>query len=223
MVGLPNVNNTSDADKPVSTATSTALGYKANTTDVYTIVAADLKFAPKSNPLFTGNVGIGTLIPAESSLTVCGNMKASITGEKGIHLGLYGGTQAGIVLASPPGNSSYIDFSSVGASAYAPNGSIQVFPGSHTDLMFKSVPFLSGYESHVDFPYSVQIGGGVALTNAMLNVNGLCNIIGNTTILGTLTVNSINILELINSKSGSTTSYTKAETDALITGLDIIY
>ena len=30
MVGLPNVNNTSDADKPVSTATSTALGYKAN-------------------------------------------------------------------------------------------------------------------------------------------------------------------------------------------------
>jgi len=194
MVGLPNVNNTSDADKPVSTATSTALGYKANL----------------ASPTFTGNVGIGTLTP-ESSLTVGGNMITGITGQKGLHLGLYGGTQAGIVLASPPGNSSYIDFSSVGASAYAPNGSIQVFPGSHMDLMLKSIPFLSGYESHVDFPYSVQIGGGVALTNAMLNVNGLCNIIG------TLTVNSINILDLIN--SGSTISYTKAETDALITAV----
>jgi hypothetical protein len=34
-VGLGNVNNTSDADKPVSTATQNALNYKANKTQAY--------------------------------------------------------------------------------------------------------------------------------------------------------------------------------------------
>ena len=38
-VGLGNVNNTSDANKPVSTATQTALNLKANTTDVTTSLA----------------------------------------------------------------------------------------------------------------------------------------------------------------------------------------
>ena len=105
-------------------------------------------------------------------------MNTEITGQKGLHLGLYGGTQAGIVLSSPPGNSSYIDFSNVGESAYLPVGSIQCLPGPRMDLMLKSVVYLRAYPSYVDFPYAVQIGGGVALTNAMLNVNGLCNIIG---------------------------------------------
>jgi hypothetical protein len=36
MVGLGNVDNTSDASKPVSTATQTALDLKANSSDVYT-------------------------------------------------------------------------------------------------------------------------------------------------------------------------------------------
>ena len=40
MVGLPNVDNTSDANKPISTATQSAL---------------DLK-APINNPTFTGTV-----------------------------------------------------------------------------------------------------------------------------------------------------------------------
>ena len=40
MVGLGNVDNTSDANKPVSTAAQTALDLKANTTDVNTTLAA---------------------------------------------------------------------------------------------------------------------------------------------------------------------------------------
>ena len=40
-VGLGNVNNTSDADKPVSTATHTALNLKANSADVYTSAQTD--------------------------------------------------------------------------------------------------------------------------------------------------------------------------------------
>lgn len=40
-VGLSNVDNTKDADKPVSTATQTALDLKANAADVYTKTEAD--------------------------------------------------------------------------------------------------------------------------------------------------------------------------------------
>ena len=53
MVGLANVNNTSDANKPISSATQTALDLKANASDVSTSLA--LK-APILSPTFTGNV-----------------------------------------------------------------------------------------------------------------------------------------------------------------------
>ena len=52
-VGLGNVNNTSDADKPVSSATQTALDLKANSTATQS--ALNLK-APLANPTFTGTV-----------------------------------------------------------------------------------------------------------------------------------------------------------------------
>jgi hypothetical protein len=53
MVGLANVNNTSDANKPISSATQTALDLKANASDVSTSLA--LK-APILSPTFTGTV-----------------------------------------------------------------------------------------------------------------------------------------------------------------------
>ncbi len=53
MVGLANVNNTSDANKPISSATLTALDLKANSSDVSISLA--LK-APVLSPSFTGTV-----------------------------------------------------------------------------------------------------------------------------------------------------------------------
>jgi hypothetical protein len=53
MVGLANVNNTSDENKPISSATQTALDLKANASDVSTSLA--LK-APILSPTFTGTV-----------------------------------------------------------------------------------------------------------------------------------------------------------------------
>jgi cell division protein FtsL len=53
MVGLTNVNNTSDANKPISTATQTALDLKANSTD---LVAGLATKAGTSSPTFTGIV-----------------------------------------------------------------------------------------------------------------------------------------------------------------------
>ncbi len=53
MVGLANVDNTTDLAKPISSATQTALDLKANASDVSTSLA--LK-APISSPTFTGTV-----------------------------------------------------------------------------------------------------------------------------------------------------------------------
>jgi hypothetical protein len=53
MVGLTNVNNTSDANKPISTATQTALDLKANSTD---LVAGLATKAGTASPTFTGIV-----------------------------------------------------------------------------------------------------------------------------------------------------------------------
>jgi hypothetical protein len=64
MVGLSNVDNTSDANKPVSTATQTAL---------------DLR-APKSNPVFIGTVTSTNDVVINGNLTVNGtNFAASAT------------------------------------------------------------------------------------------------------------------------------------------------
>jgi hypothetical protein len=49
MVGLGNCNNTSDANKPISTATQSALLLKANTVDVYTKTQSDTSLALKAN------------------------------------------------------------------------------------------------------------------------------------------------------------------------------
>jgi hypothetical protein len=53
MVGLGNVNNTTDLAKPISTATQTALDLKANTTDLEAGLATK---AGTASPTFTGNV-----------------------------------------------------------------------------------------------------------------------------------------------------------------------
>jgi hypothetical protein len=63
-IDLANVNNTSDASKPVSNATLTALGAKADTAVVNP--ALNLK-APLASPKFTGSVAIGTTNPSSSA------------------------------------------------------------------------------------------------------------------------------------------------------------
>ena len=63
-IDLANVNNTSDVSKPISTATLTALGAKADTAVVNPTLV--LK-APLASPKFTGSVAIGTTTPASSA------------------------------------------------------------------------------------------------------------------------------------------------------------
>ena len=60
MVGLGNVDNTSDANKPISAATQTALNLKANTSDLTSEISrattAEALKAPLASPTFTGTV-----------------------------------------------------------------------------------------------------------------------------------------------------------------------
>jgi hypothetical protein len=63
-VDLANVDNTSDATKPVSTATLTALGAKADTAVVNPTL---LLKAPLASPKFTGSVAIGTTNPSSAA------------------------------------------------------------------------------------------------------------------------------------------------------------
>jgi hypothetical protein len=57
-LGLGDVENTSDANKPISSATQTALNLKANSSDITTAIAAK---APLASPTFTGTVTSGAI------------------------------------------------------------------------------------------------------------------------------------------------------------------
>jgi hypothetical protein len=70
MVGLGNVDNTSDANKPISTATQAALDLKATQADL------DLK-APLDSPTFTGTATIPTLIIDEIEVDTTGAVQRS--------------------------------------------------------------------------------------------------------------------------------------------------
>jgi hypothetical protein len=73
-VGLGNVDNTADVNKPVSTATQTALNLKAN-------LAA---------PIFTGTVTVAALAVTDGSDVTVGTVTGSRIGQAGSKLGFFG-------------------------------------------------------------------------------------------------------------------------------------
>jgi hypothetical protein len=73
-VGLGNVDNTSDANKPISSATQTALNLKLNTSDT-TILNLSSRFAAKQNTLTNPVTGTGTTnnLPLFTGTSTLGN------------------------------------------------------------------------------------------------------------------------------------------------------
>ena len=129
---------------------------------------------------------------------------------------------AGLSISCGTVGASFLDFNCVGKNTDNSVAGIQCNINSldepNNNIVFAlGSNYMEAFKTRLCFPKKVQIGSVIDNKTAMLDVMGTCNIIGDTTIVGTLTVNTINILELINSKASSTTSYTKAESDALIT------
>jgi hypothetical protein len=76
MVGLSNVDNTSDADKPISSATATALSAKAIASEVTSSLA--LK-APLDSPTFTGTPSLPTGTTASTQTSTDNSTKLATT------------------------------------------------------------------------------------------------------------------------------------------------
>jgi uncharacterized protein (TIGR02145 family) len=84
-VGLGNVNNTSDANKPLSIATQTALNLKANTTDVTTSLALKANTSSLSTVATSGNYNDLTNKPTIPSGFTLSTATASVLG--GVKIG----------------------------------------------------------------------------------------------------------------------------------------
>ena len=150
-VGLGNVDNTSDADKPVSTATQTALNFKANTTDVTTSLALKANTSSLSPVATSGNYNDLTnkpTIPSSFALPVA---TASVLG--GVKVGANLSIDANGVLNAAGGN----NVSSVTGVLPIANGGT----GSTSVAGVKNTLGLSGY--------NVSIGSEAGLTNQAVN------------------------------------------------------
>ncbi len=138
MIGLANVDNTSDVSKPVSTLQQTALYLKANADMMWCLVTSKAKLA---NPTFTGtltltgaanitsnlytdgyvvigNVACNSTLVTESALQVC-SYRQDIPTQFGVHIGTdYGTWDCGMNICSGyDSNKAHIDFSYVGNTA----------------------------------------------------------------------------------------------------------
>jgi hypothetical protein len=102
-VGLGNVNNTSDANKPVSTATQTALNLKANATDVTTSLALKADASSLSTVATSGNYNDLTNKPSIPSAYALPTASASVLGGVKVGANLSIDTN-GVLSAAASGN-----------------------------------------------------------------------------------------------------------------------
>lgn len=81
-VGLGNVDNTADIDKPVSNAVESALLAKADKTDTYTKSETDSKISTLSSTTYAGHKGYATLAEAQAAQsTLAANTVVEVTND----------------------------------------------------------------------------------------------------------------------------------------------
>jgi hypothetical protein len=184
MVGLGNVNNTSDADKPVSTATTTALALKSNI----------------AGPTFTGTVSVGTnakLFTDGANDTVLQNsnntgflyLKAGTAGNVGLSVNLAGNVgikgSPGLYALTVTGTAAATNFSST--SDYRIKENVKLLDGTFTVDVLKPVSYNNvltkapdigfiAHEVQEHYPYLVT-GEKDGVNNQSLNYIGLIGIL----------------------------------------------
>jgi hypothetical protein len=184
MVGLGNVNNTSDANKPVSTATTTALALKSNI----------------AGPTFTGTVSVGTnakLFTDNTNDTVLQNsnntgflyLKTGTAGNVGLSVNLAGNVgikgSPGLYALAVTGTAAATNFSST--SDYRIKENVKLLDGTFTVDVLKPVSYNNiltkapdigfiAHEVQEHYPYLVT-GEKDGADNQSLNYIGLIGIL----------------------------------------------
>jgi hypothetical protein len=168
-VGLGNVNNTSDANKPVSTATQTALNLKANAADVTTSLSLKEDISNKSNAslgtsttLYPTQNAVKTYVDSQISSATIVDANATTKGK----IKLAGDLAGTADLPTVPGLALKADTSSLSTVATS---------GNYNDLTNKpSIPF-----SFALPVATASVLGGVKVgANLSIDANGVLNAAG---------------------------------------------
>ena len=170
-VGLSNVDNTSDANKPVSTATQTALNAKQDTL----VSGTNIKTVNSNSLLGSGNISVGTL----TSVGLTMPSAFSVSGSPITTSGTLAVTGAGVVSQYVRGDGSLANFPSVsggGAStSYYLNGSVSQgtiggvayyemnktpILGAGTDFSGNTNGYIASFLTDANDPNLLKIPGG---------------------------------------------------------------
>ncbi|OJU87783.1 hypothetical protein BGO17_02245 [Candidatus Saccharibacteria bacterium 49-20] len=168
-VGLGNADNTSDASKPVSTATQTALDLKANTASL-SAVATSGSYADLSNrpTLPTAGTGAGNYA-AGNDARITGALQSSVVTTKGDLLAATGASSLNRVSVGTNGQVLTADSSEAAGVKWATvasgSGIVRQVYGAVTSNT------TAGSAANTDYVYIVQSAATITLPDVMFNHN----------------------------------------------------
>jgi hypothetical protein len=193
MVGLGNVDNTSDANKPISSATQTALNLKFNTADT-TSLNLTSRFAAKQNTLTNPVTGTGTTntLPLFTGASTLGN---SVIQESSGNIGIGVAPTSNLELAK----GKFITLNSSGSPTQDSSGIMlyEVGTKTATDINFGAKIMYNGDSDN--FEIKMKNFNGTTLFNPPVSISiprttGVVNIGTSLTVTGNITEGGNNVL-----------------------------
>lgn len=196
-VGLGNVDNTSDANKPVSTATQTALNLKLNISDAAStyqpilVSGTNIKTVNSNSLLGSGNISVGTV----TSVSGSGAISSS------------GGTTPVISVAD----------AAFGTPGIVTSSGTQQFSG---DKVFEGITQFNGRALFKDYTYVATRLGGLSSTDRFATVTiGTGLSLSSGTLSATGGVTSVTASSPLSSSGGTTPNITITDAGAAASGV----
>lgn len=218
-VGLGNVDNTSDANKPVSTATQTALNLKLNISDAAStyqpilVSGTNIKTVNSNSLLGSGNISVGTVTSVGGTGTVNGiSLTGTVTSSGNLTLG---GTLSGVSLSSQVSGTLPIANGGTNAATISQARTNLQVPNIATTIT-PQAPLTGGGslagDRTISIPVATNVANGYLSSTDWSTFNGKQNAITLTTTgtsgAATLTGATLNIPQYSGGASGTVTSVT---------------